>query len=369
MKDERAHLQLFDLVAREWRVSSVVRQIAFNASDSAVAFACEDGSVHLSMTADKSSPNIRTRRAVDDGRLTIAPRSAPVVPLKAADFTAGRSSALVPFGPLNFAFAKADGRINSLTPGGIAVHLPARADSAIPAIAASPDGSTVAFASGARIALVPAGSATPRTLEVDHPVTALAFSADGLLLAAAHATGVSCWTVADPDQAPLGFALSVTPVSVIWHRDGAWLLCCLDAGGIALINRVTGAVRQYDKFPAPVRSAAFSAPTGTVVAAGAFRVAGWSLDGDGPDVVTGKPGLLLVDAIATCPTRNLVAVGYANGLVSLAEIGRPSEMLLREDTGANVTAMAWSGNGSFLALAGSDGSAALVEFPDSMFKS
>jgi WD40 repeat protein len=85
--------------------------------------------------------------------------------------------------------------------------------------------------------------------------------------------------------------------------------------------------------------------------------------------MTGKSGLVLVDAVATSPDRNLVAVGYGNGLLSLAEIGRPTEMLLREDTGAGVTAMAWSGNGAFLAVAGSDGSAALVEFPDAMFKS
>ena len=86
-------------------------------------------------------------------------------------------------------------------------------------------------------------------------------------------------------------------------------------------------------------------------------------------MLTGKVGLVLVSAVATSPDRNLVAVGYANGLLSLAEIGQPSEILLREDTGAAITAMAWSSNGTYLALAGSDGSTALVEFPDSMFKS
>ena len=73
--------------------------------------------------------------------------------------------------------------------------------------------------------------------------------------------------------------------------------------------------------------------------------------------------------MATCPTRNLVAVGYANGLISLEEIGRPSEILLREDTGAGITAMAWSSNGKYLAVAGTDGSAAPVDFPETMFKS
>jgi hypothetical protein len=85
-------------------------------------------------------------------------------------------------------------------------------------------------------------------------------------------------------------------------------------------------------------------------------------------ILTGKAGMVLIDAIASCPTRNLVAVGYANGLISLARIGEPGEILLRADTSAAITALDWSSDGRFLGLAGADGSAALVEFPDDMFK-
>ena len=152
-----------------------------------------------------------------------------------------------------------------------------------------------------------------------------------------------------------------------WRQDGAWLVACLAEYGFCVVGAATNAARIHRDFPSTVRHAAFSLPTGTVVASGAFRVAAWALADNG-DVMTGKPGLVLIDAVATCPTRNLVAVGYANGLISLAEIGRPSEILLREDTGAGITAMTWSGNGAYLALAGADGSAALVEFPDAMFK-
>ena len=40
MKDERAHLQLFDLIAREWTLPAAATQVVFNAADSVVAFAC-----------------------------------------------------------------------------------------------------------------------------------------------------------------------------------------------------------------------------------------------------------------------------------------------------------------------------------------
>ena len=367
MKDERAHLQLFDLIARDWTVSSAVEQITFNTDGSAVAFGCADGSVYLAATADKSSPNARIRRAVDTARLTIAPRDKPFLPLKAADFTDGRSTPVVPNGATNFAFAKKTGRINTLTAGGIASHMVPRAPGPISALALSPDGATLAYACGTDVFVTPAGADAAQRLDAPDTIAGLAFSPDGLTLAVAHGAGISRWSVAAPEQPPQHTPITGRPRNLAWRGDGAWLVACLAEGGFCVVETATNALQIHGDFPSPVRHAAFGMTTGTVVAAGAFRVAAWNL-ADNSDVMTGKAGLVLIDAIAACPTRNLVAVGYANGLLSLAEIGRPSEILLREDTGAAITVMAWSGNGTYLATAGTDGSAALVEFPDAMFK-
>lgn len=367
MKDERAHLQLFDLIARDWHLASPAQQITFNADDSAVAFACADGSVHLAATADKASPNQRTRRAIDTGRLTIAPRDKPFLPMRQADFTAGRSSSVVAYGPTGFAFAKADGRINSLTPGGIAVHIAARASSAITSLVAMPDGKTVAFAAGDQLHISAANSDSGRVFDLPAPVTVLAISPDGGTLAAAFPGGLACWSLANLDAAPSQIALPGTALGLTWHPSGAWLSAALGTDGFALIQMADKQVQHRGNFPAPVLQTAFGASTDAVVASGAFRLAAWSLQ-QGESLVTGKAGLVLIAAVAASPNRNLVAAGYANGLLSLAEIGRPTEMLLREDTGAGVSALSWSANGSYLAVAGSDGSAALVEFPDSMFK-
>jgi hypothetical protein len=356
MKDERAHLQLFDLIAREWTLASPARGITFNANNTAVAFACADGAIHLAATADKETPNSRIRRAVDTARLTIAPRAKPFAPLKAADFAQGRTSPVVAHGTDGFAFAKGTGRINTLTPGGIAVHLPIKAPGPIPFLASH--GDTVAYVCGDQVML---GAETLATLS---HITAMAFSPDGLTLAAAHGAGLERWHTGAPGR--VHTPLPVAPTAIIWRNDSTALALPLQTGGFAVIMGDT--VTHHGNFPAPVRQVAFAAPTNTIVASGAFRVAAWSM-ADNSDVISGKAGLVLIDAIATCPTRNLVAVGYANGLLSLAEIGRPSEILLREDTGAGFTAMAWSTCGNHLAIAGTDGSAALVAFPDSMFKS
>jgi WD40 repeat protein len=219
-----------------------------------------------------------------------------------------------------------------------------------------------------QVFVAPAATDAPRIIPAASVVRALAFSPDGETLAIGYANGLCRWSIATPDAPPIETALAGTPVSLTWHPEGRWLTAGLGADGFCLVDVAQNRATARGNFPAPVSTAVFGRTTATVVAAGAYRVAAWSLE-TGGDVMTGKPGLVLINAVAASPNRNLVAVGYANGLLSLAEIGQPSEILLREDTGAGVTAMAWSPNGNFLALAGSDGSAALVEFPDAMFKS
>jgi WD40 repeat protein len=368
MKDERAHLQLFDLIARDWQLASPATGITFNQGSTAVAFACADGSIHLASTADKEAPNSRVRRALDTGRLTIAPRNKPFPPLKAADFTEGRSTPVVPNGAVNFAFAKTNGRINTLTPGGIAAHLPAKAPGPISAVALSTDGTTMAYSCGGDVYLTASDADQKNPLTAPALVTDLAFSPDGETLAAAHENGLTRWRVTALDQPPAETPITGSPTALRFSDDGAWLAVPLQSDGFCLLNTASNTAYPHGNFPSPVRSLGFGGLTNSVVASGAFRVVAWHLD-DQHDIMSGKAGLVLIHAIATCPTRNLVAVGYGNGLLSLAEIGRPSEILLREDTGVSITAMAWSPNGNYLALAGADGSAALIEFPDSMFKS
>lgn len=364
MKDERAHLQLFDLIAREWRLPTPVTEAVFNASNTAVAFGCADGSIHLASTSDKSSPNQRTRRAVDTGRVTIAPREGHVAPLRVADHTDGRSSTIGQHGENNFLFAKDSGRINTLTPGGLSVHVPQRASGPIRAVAARPDGGAIAWASGSDVQV---GSGTDdQTLPHPAPVQAIAYSPDGGTLAVAHAAGMLLWTLT-PTRSARDIALPAAPAAFRWSDDGTHLAVLLETDGFCLVPADSTEIQHFGSFPAAVRSVGFNLARQTVVASGAYRPAAWSLAGR-ENLISGKSGLILIDAIATCPTRNLVAVGYANGLVSLAEIGQPTEILLRENTGAAIRSLAWSGCGNFLALAGADGTAALVEFPEAMFK-
>jgi len=364
MKASREHLQLFDLIARQWMAPDAVEQVLFNDDLSAVAFACANGMVVIAATADNSSPQSRIRRALDTAQLSIRPRSGRYPGLRHADHAEGRTTTLSTHGRTGFLFGKSTGKMNSVSAGGISTHLPPTGEGPVVAVAARSE--TLAYAAGDRLHLWATG-AEPLTRQAPGAISALRFSPERRLLACGHDGGVMLWT-GQADDPPLRVAFAGRPVDLVFGPDSRHLACCLGSEGLAVVDLGSMDCVQRGKFPGPVCSAGFTPDGKVVVASGAFRAAAWSLDAAGQPIATGKPGLVLVDSVAACPTRSIVAVGYANGLVSLAEPGRTDEILLRGDTGCGVTALGWSSDGRMLAIGGQDGTAALIEFPNEMFK-
>lgn len=364
MKDAREHLQLFDLIARQWDAPAAVDQVIFNQNLTAVAFGCTNGAIAIATTADASSPQSRIRRAADTAQLSIQPRSKSYPGLRNVDNTEGRSTVLSTHGAASFLFGKSTGRVISVTAGGISVRLPPKPNG--PVVAAVSGSDTLAYAVGNTVHLW-ATDAEPLSRTVEGAVSALQFSPDRTMLACGHDAGVMLWPI-DPGAPPREVAFAGRPVDLIWSADGSHLACCLGPDGLAVVEIASLDCIVRSQFPAPVLSAGFGPGSDFVVASGAFRAAAWTLGPENQPISTGKPGLVLVDRVAASPTRRLVAVGYANGLVSLAETGRADEMLLRQDTGAGISALAWSSDGRMLAIGGRDGTAALVEFPVEIFK-
>lgn len=163
-------------------------------------------------------------------------------------------------------------------------------------------------------------------------------------------------------------------VSLDWSQDGRWLAAGCSDKALLLFDIPAGAADRIVDFPSAVSATCFSKSGQALIASGAFRVVGWKLpdlpfgDHGGTPIETGRPGLTLVETVAAHPKRDLCAVGYANGLVTICRIGQRDEMMLREGTGQGVTALAWSSDGAHLAMGTEDGRAAIVAFPKSMFK-
>lgn len=361
------NLSLFDLLARTWELRSPVEAAEFNADGSALAFACGDGSIAIAPTADAEPAESRIRVSADLGQMTIRPREKPLAPV----VTTGVLSASVPpiaaFREQGFIAGTSDGTVFLISAKGEIGDAGIRLGGAIVALDHARERNVTAVSDGTDILL---SGAALRSGEVE----ALAFSPNDRHLAVSGADAVSIWAVGDGEASLLRRAeLPGRPLTPRWSGDGAWLACPLAAGGFSLIAVADGKSGTVRDFPAAVRSVSWSTPANALITSGAFRIASWSMrappldDASGGALVTGRAGLVIVEAVAAHPRKPLVAAGYANGQITVAQIGAREELLVKS-SGGTVTTLAWSGDGRHLAVGTANGQASLITFPDQLFK-
>lgn len=368
------NLTLFDLLARSWQRPSAIADLRFSADGSTVAFTSVDGTVAIATVADHEPPESRIRVSHDLGQTTIRPREKPPVPLIATAAFGDGDVPLASHGNSGFVVGAASGALLHLAADGEVVSSLVSIDGPIVAIDHSARADTTAVSNGHDVLLSRGQNGTVRLGRGGTSSTdALAFSPGGRRLACGHGEGLSIWTVEGDAALMREVSFSARPVSIRWSGDGTWLACGLETGGFALVGLADDRTSTIAGFPSPVRAVCWSEPANALFASGAFRIAGWSmtvppLDGETSGALeTGRAGLVLVEAVAAHPEKKLIAAGYANGRITVAQIGARDELLVRP-LGSAVTALAWSGDGRHLAVGAVDGTAAIVTFPAQMFK-
>jgi hypothetical protein len=73
------------------------------------------------------------------------------------------------------------------------------------------------------------------------------------------------------------------------------------------------------------------------------------------------PTEVQAEVVACHPKQEVVAVGYADGLVLLVRIEDGAEVLARKGAGAPITALAWNATGTALAVGAEDGDAGVID--------
>lgn len=368
------NLTLFDLLARSWRRPSAIADLRFSADSSTVAFTCADGTVAIAAGADQEPPESRIRVSGDLGQTTIRPREKLPAPLIATAALGDGDVPLASYLRSGFLVGTAAGEAMHLTADGDVVETLVKIDGPVVAIDHSPQTAATAASNGRDVFLSRGhGDAVRLRHGATSATGALAFSPGGRRLAHGLDDGLSIWMV-EGDATPIrDVSLSARPISIRWSGDGTWLACGLETGGFALVSMTYGRADIVAGFPSPVRTVCWSLPENALFASGAFRIAGWSmtappLGGDTSGALeTGRAGLVPVEAVAAHPEKKLIAAGYANGRITIAQIGARDELLVRP-LGSAVTALAWSGDGRHLAVGTVDGTAAIVTFPAQMFK-
>ncbi|WP_454851113.1 WD40 repeat domain-containing protein [Rhizobium binxianense] len=363
------NITLFDLLARNWQRPAPVRHVRFNDDETLLAVVCEDGSVAFARMADNEPPEARI--TVDNGQTTIRPRQGKAAPLiitrvKGADRVCACRDG-------DFLAAGANGDLVRLSRAGEIAETVLSAAEEVQAFDHCLATGATATAIGGRLHVRPAGGASALAADPGGAPERIAFSGDGTMLAVAGAGSLTLYRVTEDLPPFLDIPLPSLPLSLGWSADGRWLALGVEGAGLCLVDVGSGRHMQLGDFPGPVRAVAWSARENALVAAGAYRIAGWSMETPPFDnnaagaLATGRAGLVLVEAVAAQPNGRLVAAGYANGQVVVAPLGGREELVVRS-SGGPVTALQWTADGRHLAIGDALGNVALITFPAQLFK-
>lgn len=369
-------MSLFDLIARSWDLGTAIRDVRFNVIGSSVAVSMADGTLAFLQVKDAEDPEMRMRTEVDTGRMTIRPREKALpIPTSTAEPIADPDMGIFRVAQQGFVFAHRDGaEIWRATAKGQTLRVAKAGSGPLTALSALPDKRGLLVARGRELEVVSPEDATPLgSVMLAHDILRIAPSAT--------ADRIACW---GPGHVTILRTNGLTPIAEIaaegepgcleWSPDGRWLVGGCRDKAVLLVDTEAGQADRIVDFPAPVAAVRFSGKAGTMITSGAFRVVGWRCpdlpfgDREGTPVETGKPGLTIVETVAVHPARDLCAAGYANGLVTLCQIGKREEMMLLEGGGDPVTALEWSPDGTHLAIGTASGKAAIATFPKAMFK-
>jgi WD40 repeat protein len=256
-----------------------------------------------------------------------------------------------------------DGRVCAVAADGSISELAGIGRKWVTALAAGPRGA-LAFASG-RIAyvLIPGD----RIREIVHPrsVEGLAFAPKGLRLAVARYNGATLhFPAASGKPAELEWAGAHTGVT--FSPDGNFLVTAMQENALHGWKLADGKHMRMAGYPAKVKSLSWSAKGRWLASSGAPAAIVWPFQSkDGPigkaPAELGTRGDAMVTCVAFHTTDEILAIGYADGMVLAARVADGKEVLLRRPGRGAVTAMAWDGEGRRIAFGTEAGDCGVID--------
>jgi WD40 repeat protein len=229
-------------------------------------------------------------------------------------------------------------------------------------VAAGPSGA-VAWSAGKQ-AFARAAKGAERVLDVPSSVGGLAFAPKGLRLAIAHYHGATLWYPNAREAEPERLEWKGSHLGATVSPDGKFLVTTMQEPtlhGWRLADRKDMRMSGYG---ARVRSLGWTVGGKWLATSGSTQLILWPFQGsDGPMGKTPRllaPAEAQVEVVACHPKQEVVAVGYADGLVLIVRIEDGAEVLARKPGDAPVTALAWNAAGNMLAFGTEDGEAGVV---------
>jgi WD40 repeat protein len=221
----------------------------------------------------------------------------------------------------------------------------------------------VAWSAGKQAFVLAAGTGE-RQLELPSSAGGLAFAPKGVRLAIAHYNGVTLW-FPNAQAAPERLEWKGSHLGATFSPDGRFLVSAMQEPTLHGWRLADGKDMRMSGYTARVRSLDWTADGKRLATSGSTQLILWPFQTrDGPMGKTPQllaPTEVQVEVVACHPKEDVVAVGYADGLVLLVRVSDAAEILARRPAGAPVSALAWSATGALLAFGTEDGEAGVID--------
>jgi WD40 repeat protein len=224
----------------------------------------------------------------------------------------------------------------------------------------------LACAVGKFLHLFAADGAKLRSLAHPSTVTGLAFDARGKRIAASHYNGASLWFTASQSETPNLLEWKGSHIGVALHPAGEALVTAMQENALHGWSLPDKKHMRMSGYPAKTESFGFTKSGRWLATSGAEAIVLWPFFGGGPMgtapmELAGGDGAL-VRRIACHPEHEVVAAGFDDGMVVVADTLKEKILPVCGPGRGAVTALGWNASGGRLALGTANGFAAVVDF-------
>ncbi len=204
--------------------------------------------------------------------------------------------------------------------------------------------------------------------ELTHPstVTGLVFDGKGKRIGASHYNGASLWFVAAKTDTPRTLEWKGSHTGIIIHPEGDAVVTAMQENALHGWKLPNGEHMRMSGYPARTNSLSFTRTGKWLASGGADAMVLWPFFGGGP---MGKAPLelaggdgIICNQVACHPRDDLVAGGFADGLVVVADITSSRILPVSPPGHGPISTLAWSADGTRLALGTETGFAAIIDF-------
>ncbi len=203
--------------------------------------------------------------------------------------------------------------------------------------------------------------------QLDHPstVTGIAFDAKGKRVAASHYNGATLWFVAAKEDSPRRLEWKGSHTGVAMHPAGEAVVTSMQENALHGWRLSDGQHMRMSGYPAKTESMGFTRNGRWLATAGADTIVLWPFFGGGPmgkapaEMAGGDN--VVCTRVAVHPRDEVVAAGFDDGLVVLADIASERILPVAPPGHGSVSALAWSADGARLAIGSVTGFAALID--------